>query len=105
MARRADCWSEDQARAHLAAFRRSGLALTTYCERIGVSTQRMYYWRERLEPQPAPAFVEVDMPGMDEHDGPVPDMIELSFPSGHVLRVPAALGLDAVLRAAGLLPC
>lgn len=99
MARRTDYWSEDQARAHLEAFSRSGLSLTAYCERIGVTTQRMLYWRDRL--QPAPQFLEVVVPVARDPD----PLIELVFPTGHVLRVPAAIGLESVLRAAGLLSC
>ena len=92
----------------MAAFERSGLGLTAFCRRIGVSPQRMYYWRDRLRAAETesgallPQFVEVAV--RQAHPGPAA-VVELGFPSGHVLRVPASIGLDQVLRAAGLVAC
>ena len=104
-------WTEEEARRHVAAFERSGLSLVAFCERLGVSPQRMYYWRARLGgssgtssvPQ-LPQLVEVAL-------RPAPTaaaaagQIVLEFPSGHVVRVPAAVGLAEVLRAVGLGAC
>lgn len=108
MARTADSWTEGEARRQMAAFERSGLALTAFCRRIGVSPQRMYYWRDRLQVEEGgtaallPQFVEVAV--RQAHVEPT-GVVELGFPSGHVLRVPLSIGLDQVLRAAGLVGC
>ena len=108
MARTADSWTEDEARRQMAAFERSKLALTEFCRRIGVSPQRMYYWRDRLQAAEGrssmvPQFVEVAVRPTPA-SAPI-GVIELVFPAGHVVRVPASVGLEQVLRAAGLAGC
>lgn len=100
-------WTVDEARGHIAAFDRSGLPLTTFCERLGVSPQRMYYWRDRLRerresPSSLPQLVEVAVRPAPQ---PMAGTIELSFPSGHLLRVPVGVPLHELLRAAGLAAC
>lgn len=101
----ATSWSEEEARSKLAALERSGLPLTVWCEREGVSPQRVYYWRDRIRQVPSalPRLVEVAVQARQVQ--PVSGSIELVWPSGHVVRVPVGLGLAEVLRAAGLGPC
>lgn len=100
-------WSEDEARRKLAAQERSGLSLAAWCDQEGVSPQRIYYWRDRLRTSSPtvsrPHFVEL---AVRPTAAAAPSgVIELVWPSGHVVRVPAAMGLAEVLRAAGLAPC
>jgi transposase-like protein len=109
MARTVDAWTEEVARRKLAAFEDSGLSLAAYCRRIGVSEQRLYYWRNRLGSTSAQSPPNAVVPRLVELAvRPVPsassDHIELAFPSGHVVRVPGSVGLDQVLRSAGLVP-
>ena len=102
----ASSWTEEEARRKLAAFERSGLPLTAWCAQEGVSPQRVYYWRERLRALPPTALPRLVEVAVQPRSVPAPSgMIELVWPSGHVVRVPAAMGLAEVLRAAGLGPC
>jgi hypothetical protein len=98
-------WSEDEARSKLVALERSGMSLSAWCTQQNISPQRIYYWRDRLRQQPStlPRLVEVAVQGRSAPvvSGP----IEVVWPSGHVLRVPAAVGVAEVLRAVGLGPC
>lgn len=41
-------WKELEARAALAAWRRSGLSVSAFCKREGYSDTRLRYWAERL---------------------------------------------------------
>ena len=41
-------WKPEQARRELEAWRSSGLTLTNYAERRGVTTTRLRYWHARL---------------------------------------------------------
>lgn len=111
MARTADSWTEAEARRQLAAFEGSNESLAVFCRRIGVSPQRMYYWRDRLRATGAgrpsslvPQFVEVAVRPTTAAAAST-GVIELVFPTGHVVRAPASVGLDQVLRAAGLAGC
>jgi transposase-like protein len=103
-------WSEEEARVQLAAFDRSGMSLTAWSARVGVSPQRVYYWRDRLSQRGEGArplvggeadlqFVEVAMRPV------ITGQIEVQWPSGHVLRVPVGVGVAEVLRAVGLHAC
>lgn len=80
-------WTEEVARRRLAEFEDSGMTLVAFAERLGVSTQRFVYWRERLaRVAPAgPRFVEL---AVREAPRSTPAM-EVRFPSGHVVTVPA----------------
>jgi hypothetical protein len=49
-------WKEPEARAALAAWRRSGLSVAAFCAREGYSDTRLRYWVDRLE-QPSPTSV------------------------------------------------
>lgn len=97
-------WTEDEARRKLAELERSGLSLVAWSSHEGVSPQRVYCWRDRLAVahRPLPQLVEVAVRPQPQ---PVGGAIEVVWPSGHIVRVPAAVGVAEVLRAAGLVGC
>lgn len=99
MSRTVHAWSPEDAREQLAELERSGLSVTAFCARQGISPQRIHYWRGRLRQLPAefPRLVELDVRPLIDHQP-----LELVFPSGHVLRVPGHMDLEAVLRAVRL---
>ena len=45
---RRDPWTEDEARAVLAAVSRSGLSLAAFARRHGLSDRTLYWWRTQL---------------------------------------------------------
>jgi hypothetical protein len=45
-------WSEHEARAVLAAWRKSGVSIEKFAEQRGLVPQRIYWWRKKLEPTP-----------------------------------------------------
>ena len=47
--RRAKRWSEGEARRVLAAWKKSGQSGGAFARAIGVTAQRLYWWRERLD--------------------------------------------------------
>ncbi len=60
-------WTEADARAALAEWRRSGESEFAFARQRGFSPQRLRYWRSRLGAAPIqssapPAFVAVEMP-------------------------------------------
>jgi transposase-like protein len=85
-------WSAEDARAVLAALAKSGLSLAAFARDTGISEQRLYFWRNRLEAgadAAPPPFVEV------RHGGT--EVVEIALRSGRSVRVPAAID-GAVLR-------
>ena len=81
-------WTEEVARRRLAELEASGMTLAAFAARLGVSTQRFVYWRDRLRraaPAPGQRFVEL---AVRQPPRSTPAM-EVRFPSGHVIAVPA----------------
>ena len=58
--RRWQRWTEAEARSALKDLSESGTSVAEYARRRGLSTQRLAYWRKRLESAP-PAFVAVSL--------------------------------------------
>ena len=77
-------WTDDEARAVLAAQDASGLSVAAFAAREGLDPQRLYFWRRRLGSSPeaaqAPTFIEVRATSGREH-------VEIVLRSGHVIRV------------------
>lgn len=91
-------WTEDDARAALDAFARSGLSLRAFAETSGINVQRLVRWRRKVAPvrslarppKPKPvAFVEVRQREADR--------VEVVLRSGRVLRCAEEI-CDATLR-------
>ena len=87
-------WTEDSARAALAAQDASGLSVAAYAAREGLDPQRLYFWRRRLgksaEPSESPTFIEV-------RPGAMGELVEIALRSGHVIRVAESID-GGVLR-------
>ena len=49
---RRDPWTDDEARAALAAVHRSGLSLSAFARRHGLCESQLYWWRARLRSHP-----------------------------------------------------
>ena len=90
-------WTEDDARAALDAFARSGLSLRAFAEAAGINVQRLVRWRRkaaawtpaRPSRPKAVAFVEVRQ--REAH------RVEVVLRSGRVLRCAEEIS-DATLR-------
>ncbi len=69
----------------LLRFKQGSFTVTEFCRLEGVSTSSFYLWKQRLaiEP-PTTAFVPLTV---DDDDPSLP--IEVAFPNGIVIRVPA----------------
>jgi hypothetical protein len=61
-------WGEDEARSALVELSTSGLSAAEFARRRGYSTQRLAYWKKRLDSDGGPAFVAVTLPpSADRH--------------------------------------
>lgn len=94
-------WSEEDARIVVEAAEKSGLSLAAFCARLGLDAQRVYRWRRALgDRESAPEAVR-----FEEVVAPVrtPDLggsrgLEVSTPSGHVIRLAADFDEGALRR-------
>jgi transposase len=87
----------------LLRFERSGLSVTAFCDREGVSTPSFYAWRRRLRcaAPDGPRFLPVQVL-------PVAAPIELVLPGGAVLRLSSGCDLAfvrALVDSLGGAPC
>lgn len=85
-------WSPSEAQRVLAAWRRSGLALSVWCHRRGLEYERVRRWRSQLDartrPRPTATFLPVRVLDGGERSVEAP-AFELELASGRRLRVPA----------------
>ena len=90
-------WTEVEARAALKAWRSSGLSIEKFAQARGLTRQRVYGWRKKLESQPAPmALLPVDV---TEPTRAEPVLVLLR--SGHMVKV--GRGFDEEARAVAVL--
>jgi transposase-like protein len=54
-------WGEAEARRSLAELARSGESIAQFARRLGISAQRVYYWKKRLTEARPPAFIAVPL--------------------------------------------
>ena len=92
-------WTATDARAALADWRASRLALRTFAQRVGLDAQRLYRWRRVLEAEPrvghaaaAPEFVEI-------RPAQIPS-VEIVLRSGRLLRVAETIDSSVLARLA-----
>ena len=103
MATKSRSWTAAEASEHLAAFDRSESSLTAFAEQLGISPQRIYYWRHRLRAGQAPAVTARLLEVTVRHP-PIAPVAEICFPTGHAVKV-TGLALSDVLRAVAELAC
>jgi transposase-like protein len=77
-------WTEQEARTALEELARSGVSLSEFARRKGVSVNRLVYWKKRLIPARPPAFVAVTLP----HGASSPSPLLEILVGGVVVRVP-----------------
>jgi transposase-like protein len=92
-------WTEQDARAALAALQRSGKPVGVFAAEHGLDPQRLYSWRRRLGEAERTTFRELIVrpsPRSSVTDSDAP--FEVVLPSGVVLRVPASFEAAALER-------
>jgi transposase-like protein len=88
-------WSEADARRALARGQRQNLSIAALARRLGVSAQRLYWWRAALRRRDGaarPKFVEIT-PAVSASMAPGRRSFSVETPAGYVIEVPA--GFDA----------
>lgn len=89
-------WTEQDARAALAALERSGRPVREFAEEHGLDPQRLYAWRRRLAGGERTTFREVVVrPSAMPMQG---QPFEIAVPSGLVVRVPSSFDEEALAR-------
>ena len=89
-------WTEQEARAALAALAASRLSTRAFAAREAIDIQRLYSWRRKLAASPSrevvasPAFVELRPPSLER--------VEVVLRSGIVLRVSESIDGAAIRR-------
>ena len=63
-------WTEHEARTAIEQFARSGLSQAKFARSKGFSTQRLVYWKTRLDQAARPAFVRVELPRAEASSAP-----------------------------------
>jgi len=104
-------WSEHEARAVLAAWRRSGVSIEKFAEQRGLVPQRIYWWRKKLEPSRSKAAVNTAAPlallpvqvasATPPRQRGEPVMVMLR--SGHVIKVGRGFDEEAFARVIAIL--
>lgn len=92
-------WTEQDARAALAALQRSGKPVSVFAAEHGLDPQRLYSWRRRLGKAERTTFQEVIVrpsARISVVDGDAP--FEIALSSGVVVRVPASFDAAALER-------
>ena len=108
MGRQADPRKAAQWRRRLARHGASGLPVTRFCAREGVSVSAFEYWRRRLQADPAPVD---DRPRAPAHDvfAPVEVVsgrgVTIRFAGGAVVEIPEDLLTTALRTLAEAPPC
>lgn len=78
-------WTEADARAHLAAWVRSGQSGAAYARSVGIVAERLFWWRRRFARRAAEAHVGGDL---------VPVMVRgVADPSNEAIVVTTASGV------------
>jgi hypothetical protein len=101
--KRSRYWRTDDGRMAVQAWRESGLPLSTFAKRSGLSGTRVRWWRDRLREEPSVPLSAATLVPVTLLEGPktsreVPTRMEVELPSGHVLRVGADFDTDALIR-------
>jgi hypothetical protein len=93
-------WSEAEARAELALWKRSGQSLVKFTDGRGYSEGRLRWWRKQLgdasRAPPPTALVPVHVVGV-ERSAIFEAPIEVAVRGGHVVRVRRGFDTDTLL--------
>jgi transposase-like protein len=93
-------WSEEDARAVLAALERSGKPVRAFAEEHGLDPQRLYLWRRRVAEGDGTTFREliVRPSSATSARDVVESPFEIVLASGVVIRVPPSFDATALAR-------
>lgn len=95
-------WTEEDARATLAAFAQSGLSMRAFAMKAGIKLQRLARWHRQMRSEAITAresvsFVEVRPRDVERA------RIEVVLPSGCVVRCAEEISASALRRVVGAL--
>lgn len=99
-------WSEAQARAELALWKKSGQSLLKFAEERGYSDSRLRWWRTRIgdvRPAQPTELVAVRIVGAECAAASVETAIEVVLHGGHVLRLRRGFAIDTLMSVVGAL--
>lgn len=88
-------WTEEEARAALAALTASGLPLRVFASRERLDVQRLYVWRRKLE---SSVGASMTPPPFVELRASRPERVEIVLRSGRLLRCAEELSSGALRR-------
>ena len=94
-------WTHAEAEDVLRAWRDSGLSLKRFAREQGIASQRLYWWRQKLErarARPSTALVAVSVT-----PPPRGDPVTVVLRSGHMVRVAPGFDEDTLSRVVTLL--
>jgi transposase-like protein len=89
-------WTEEDARAVLAALEQSGQPVRAFAEEHGLDPQRLYAWRRRVAGGDRTTFRELVVRASSAI--PAESPFEIALPSGVVVRVPSSFDAEALAR-------
>ena len=100
-------WSEVEARGVLEAWRRSGLPLEKFAKQRGLVSQRLRWWRKKLNRVeraislgPVPAVLPMHVPADTARSG---EPVTVLLRTGHMLKVSHGFDESAFARVVALL--
>lgn len=101
-------WSDDDARAALKEFARSGMSAEDFADGRGYSAQRLTYWKKRLSAANTVSFVPVELPVVSTPPlaraqieiscGDVVIRVREELDAEHVARIAFALAAERARR-------
>jgi hypothetical protein len=82
-------WTEDEARSALEAWKRSGSGIVQFARSRGMSPQRLYRWRRKLDFDAAESLAPALLPirVAEERSVPAREPVTVLLRSGHVIKV------------------
>ena len=95
--------TKDEWAARVEAWKKSGVSLREYAEREGLKPRSLQWWSWKLRSKPNArkrtrarrvGFVELQAPAAAAAER---ESFELTFPSGHVLRIPIGVDEDTMM--------
>jgi transposase-like protein len=91
-------WTEQEARAALAALERSGMSVREFAAKHGLDPQRLWSWRRRVAGGDRTTFQELIVRPAAASAAGGGEAFEVVFGSGVVVRVPPSFESAALVR-------